>query len=251
MPETPEAPGRVAFRRHDLTDSRGPAVEPAESGGVDRIGSRALEQQAPAAGAQEAELAKQAAVDLYQSSSRVSAIRFLGRDPSANEKVSRSADGIEYEELEAKADAELRTDAGAAAEVILDRTPFYAEGGGQIGDRGELRTADGTVLFEVDDTQKPVGGVIVHRGTLRGRLRVGEAVAAVVTARRDQRCAITPHAFPPRALRNTSRSPRQQYPRRAGLFRFDYPRLRGLTTSEAAIETVPPYHPRGPAGDPA
>jgi len=70
---------------------------------------------------------------------------------------------------------------GQAAVVVLDTTPFYAEAGGQVGDRGELAGAHGT--FRVDDTQKIQVEVFGHHGTLvTGTLRVGDAVEARVDA---------------------------------------------------------------------
>ncbi len=74
-------------------------------------------------------------------------------------------DGTEYQELEALPEAELRVEAEAEAEIVLDRTPFYAEGGGQVGDQGVLHAPDGSMLFTVEDTQKPSAGLIVHRGS--------------------------------------------------------------------------------------
>ena len=66
--------------------------------------------------------------------------------------------------------------AGTAVEVILDRTPFYAEGGGQQADTGWIR-GDGYVV-DVTDVQSPVAGLIVHRGTVReGEITVGAARA--------------------------------------------------------------------------
>jgi len=68
---------------------------------------------------------------------------------------------------------------GDEADVILDRTPFYAEKGGQIGDRGVLLTRDGAV-FEVTDTQF-VGEAIAHHGILRdGPIVAGDTVHAAV-----------------------------------------------------------------------
>jgi len=70
-------------------------------------------------------------------------------------------------------------DAGDAAVVVLDRTPFYAESGGQVGDRGELAGASGT--FAVEDTQKIQAEVFGHKGVLAaGKLRVGDKVLAGV-----------------------------------------------------------------------
>jgi alanyl-tRNA synthetase len=69
--------------------------------------------------------------------------------------------------------------AGEAGMVVLDATPFYAESGGQVGDRGTLQA--GAARFEVDDTQKLQSDVFAHHGTLRaGGLRVGEPVQARV-----------------------------------------------------------------------
>ena len=61
--------------------------------------------------------------------------------------------------------------------VVLDRTPFYAEGGGQVGDRGRLVGANGRL--EVEDTQR-AGDAIVHLGRLEGALGVGDAVRGEV-----------------------------------------------------------------------
>jgi alanyl-tRNA synthetase len=68
---------------------------------------------------------------------------------------------------------------GETGTVVLDRTPFYAEAGGQVGDRGELVGSAGT--FEVADTQKIQADVYGHQGTLRtGALKVGDEVEARV-----------------------------------------------------------------------
>ncbi|HEY7742707.1 MAG TPA: alanine--tRNA ligase [Burkholderiales bacterium] len=75
---------------------------------------------------------------------------------------------------------------GAEAIVVLDRTPFYAESGGQVGDRGELAGISGT--FAVEDTQKIQPTVFGHKGVLKtGRLRVGDKVMAGVDALRRAR----------------------------------------------------------------
>ena len=63
--------------------------------------------------------------------------------------------------------------------VVLDDTPFYAESGGQIGDSGELKSANG--IFAVEDTQKIQASVFGHHGVLRtGTLSVGDALSAKV-----------------------------------------------------------------------
>ena len=75
--------------------------------------------------------------------------------------------------------------AGQEAVVILDQTPFYAESGGQVGDKGELKGAG--FSFAVSDTQK-YGQAIGHIGKVAsGTLKVGEAVQADVDEARRQR----------------------------------------------------------------
>jgi alanyl-tRNA synthetase len=68
-----------------------------------------------------------------------------------------------------------------ATQVVLDRSPFYAEGGGQIGDRGELLGPKGKLV--VEDTQR-AGDAVIHIGHLEGELAVGEPVEARVDERR-------------------------------------------------------------------
>ncbi len=74
---------------------------------------------------------------------------------------------------------------GDTVQVVLDRTPFYAASGGQVGDRGTLLGEDGDsggMLLRVVDTERPKGSaIVVHEGTVEGRpLRVGDAVSARV-----------------------------------------------------------------------
>ncbi len=68
---------------------------------------------------------------------------------------------------------------GQQAEVVISRTPFYAEGGGQLGDQGYIRGPNG--LFRVEDTQSPVAGLIVQKGVVEeGHIAVGDPVQASV-----------------------------------------------------------------------
>jgi alanyl-tRNA synthetase len=84
--------------------------------------------------------------------------------------------------------------AGTAVEVVLDRTPFYAEGGGQLADTGIIRVhgpgagAGGEV--RVDDVQSPVTGLIVHRGkVVSGEIVVGDTAEAEIDT--DRRRAVS------------------------------------------------------------
>ena len=77
---------------------------------------------------------------------------------------------------------------GMPGELVLSQTPFYAEAGGQVGDKGTIRTPSGE--FEVWDTQKPAGGIILHIGkVVQGSLKDREKAAAVVGPARRGRVA--------------------------------------------------------------
>jgi alanyl-tRNA synthetase len=240
-PDAPVLPGSVAFRLHD---TYGFPIDltielAAESGvAVDRAGFEAAlaEQRERSRSGRKAELSRQAeATALYGAiQGRAGDTTFVGYETTTAEArvVAVIRDGMEYDELTGH----------GAAEVVLEPTPFYAEGGGQIGDHGVLREPDGgSELFTVEDTQRPVGGLIVHRGTLHGRLRVGAMVAAEVDAERrahTMRNHTGTHLLH-RALRNVV----GERARQAGslvtpdYLRFDFPFDRALTEAERrAIE---------------
>ncbi len=75
------------------------------------------------------------------------------------------------------------TDPGTA-EIVLDRTPFYAESGGQVGDTGVITTETGRA--RVIDTQIVLPGLIVHRATVEGELLPGQDALAVIDAGRRE-----------------------------------------------------------------
>lgn len=79
-----------------------------------------------------------------------------------------------------------RAEEGQQIEVFLNRTPFYAESGGQVGDRGTIRTETG--ILDVADTQLAIQGVHGHRGTIKaGYIQVGQdAQTSIETQRRER-----------------------------------------------------------------
>jgi alanyl-tRNA synthetase len=241
LPNAPRLPGDIAFRLHDtygfpidLT------VEVAAEYGVaiDREGFEGAlaEQRERSRSGTKAQLSRHAEQSALFGAiqGRGGDTRFLGYETTTADGriVAIVRDGMEFDELTGHGEAE----------VVLDQTPFYAEGGGQVGDQGVLREpGGGSELFTVTDTQKPLGGLVVHRGMLRGRLRVGESVEAVVdaTRRADTMRNHTGTHLLHRALRNVV----GERARQAGslvtpdYLRFDFPFDRALTDDELrAIE---------------
>ena len=79
---------------------------------------------------------------------------------------------------------------GEEALIILDRTPFYAESGGQIGDAGSMQVAGGAGRADVSDTQKIRADVWAHVAKVRGgEIKVGDEVNCQVNAERREKCA--------------------------------------------------------------
>ena len=129
---------------------------------------------------------------------------------------------------------------GDEVEVILDRTPFYAEGGGQLADAGIIRLANGAIV-EIDDVQAPVNGLSVHRGrVISGEVAVGQgALATIDQERRDaiSRAHTATHmvhkAFREVLGETATQAGSENSP---GRFRFDFPATGAV--SDAALDEV-------------
>ena len=124
---------------------------------------------------------------------------------------------------------------GEEVEIILDRTPFYSEGGGQLADGGVISLGNGTSI-EVDDVQTPVPGVFVHRGrVVQGALEVGNQVVATIDSERRNaisRAHTATHmvhkAFREILGETATQAGSENSP---GRFRFDFPSAGAVPTS--------------------
>jgi alanyl-tRNA synthetase len=129
---------------------------------------------------------------------------------------------------------------GDEVEVVLDRTPFYAEGGGQLADAGLIKLANGA-LIEIDDVQAPVNGLSVHRGrVLSGEVEVGQsALSTIDQERRDaiSRAHTATHmvhkAFREVLGETATQAGSENSP---GRFRFDFPATGAV--SDATLNEV-------------
>ena len=130
--------------------------------------------------------------------------------------------------------------AGDDVEIILDRTPFYAEGGGQLADGGTITLGDGTVV-EIDDVQTPVPGVSIHRGrVLSGSIEVGQTSVALIDQERRNaisRAHTATHmvhkAFREILGETATQAGSENSP---GRFRFDFPATGAL--SDGVLDEV-------------
>ena len=117
--------------------------------------------------------------------------------------------------------------AGADIEITLDRTPFYAEGGGQLADGGKIKLASGAVI-EIEDVQSPVPGLIVHHGTIiSGVVKNGEQAVADIDL--ERRLAISRAHTATHMVHKAFREALGETATQAGSenapgrFRFDFP----------------------------
>ena len=135
-------------------------------------------------------------------------------------------------------DGELSSLLGDGKEgiIVLDRTPFYAEKGGQIGDKGMLHLADGS-CFEVTDTQLSKGDKVLHHGICRsGAFRVDDTVSAEVDE--ENRKAIMRAHSATHLLQASLRQVLGDHVQQAGslvtpdLLRFDFTHYTAITPEE-------------------
>ena len=171
-------PGAVSFK---LYDTYGLALDEQEDMArehglaLDREGfEREMERQRERARASWKGAEKGAVVPGYQKLLESGRTRFLGY--SDLESTSRVIGLLVNREMVD------RVPAGAKAELVFDQTPFYAEAGGQVGDRGELYSAAGDKVADVETAFPGVPGLTVHRVMTHAPIAVGDVLRAEVAA---------------------------------------------------------------------
>ncbi|MEJ6607202.1 MAG: alanine--tRNA ligase [Candidatus Planktophila sp.] len=129
---------------------------------------------------------------------------------------------------------------GEDVEVVLDRTPFYAQGGGQLADGGRITLESGAIV-EIEDVQSPVSGLSVHRGrVISGEITVGESALAQIDI--DRRNAISRSHTATHMVHKAFREILGETATQAGSenspgrFRFDFPSTGAV--SEGALNEV-------------
>jgi len=167
------------------------------------------------------ETARPAVADLAE---RVGSVRFIGYDHLEIETVLRAILKGDHSVKEATQ--------GDEVEVVLDITPFYPEGGGQVGDQGTLAGPEG--LIDIRDTTRPLPGLILHKGRVRtGHVREGDTLRVTVNGslRRDAARNHTATHLVHAALRDLLGPHVKQYGSLVGpnRLRFDFAHFRALS----------------------
>ena len=158
---------------------------------------------------------------------RVGTTKFVGYDRLESESVLQAilkGDRLVKEAVE-----------GEEVEVVLDVTPFYAEGGGQVGDQGLLTGAEGRL--EITETTRPVPTLILHKGkVIKGRIREGEQLHLTVNSamRQDAARNHTATHLVHAALRDLLGPHVKQYGSLVGpnRLRFDFAHFRPLSSRD-------------------
>jgi alanyl-tRNA synthetase len=172
-------------------------------------------------------------------------IRFIGYDRLEGESTVLAI----YSSGDGKAEAVE----GEEIDLLTAETPFYGESGGQVGDRGMLRTARGDVI-EILDTQHPTPQLIVHRGRVKkGRVQIGDKVQLVVDRKHRQRTMLNHSAT--HILHSVLRRELGEHVRQAGSLvsperlRFDFSHTGAIPDEKLAlIESEVNEHIREDAG---
>ena len=189
---------------------------------VDEIGFRKLMNQQRDRAKADAKSKKSGHTDLSEYRAIVDksgASKFIGYDQTTSEA---KLTGVL---VNGKSVTEANT--GSEIELVLDRTPFYAEGGGQLADGGQIRLASGAVI-EISDVQSPLPGLIVHRGVVKSGVvkSSDQAVAEIDLQRRlaISRAHTATHmvhkAFREALGETATQAGSENAP---GRFRFDFP----------------------------
>ncbi len=227
--EVAELPAETVFALHDtfgfpidLT------VEIAAEEGlaVDRDEFARLMEQQRGRGRSAARAGRSAATaEVYrEAANRVGASHFTG--------YQRTSDDTRIGAMVVSGSVLDQAEEGDAVELLLPVTPFYAEGGGQLGDHGVVETETGRI--EIGDTVSPLEGLVVHRGrVVAGEVRAGQDASARVDT--ERRSSITRGHTATHLLHATLKEVVGDHAQQAGSaidagrFRFDFPHFSSLS----------------------
>jgi len=209
---------------------------------VDETGFRSLMKEQKERAKADAKAKKTGHTDLSEYRSiidRVGSTKFLGYTEVSSE-ASLKAILVDGKEV---AEATVGTD----VEIVLDRTPFYSEAGGQLADGGTITLANGAMI-EIDDVQSPVPGLFVHRGRITDGVAARE-VDVLASINNERRMAISRAHTATHMVHKAFREALGETATQAGSenapgrFRFDFPASGSVPASvladvEARVNSV-------------